>query len=173
MIHSLQSVCLVPCLALALTTLPTQVAAQQTTANFIDAEGSPSGIATLTPSTGGVLIAIEVNGLPAAQWVAFHVHENGSCDPASGHDSAGGHFNPSQTTHGLLTETGPHAGDMPNIWVDESGTARAEDFNPYVVLGEGENSILGRALMFHANADDHVSQPSGDAGDRLACAEIG
>lgn len=172
MTRPIQAACLAPCLALALAALSAPAAAQQASASFIDAEGNPSGTASLTASTGGVLFVVEVSGLPAGQWVAFHIHEHGTCDPASAHDSAGDHFNPTQTEHGLLTETGPHAGDMPNIWVDESGTARAEVFNPYVTLVEGENSVQGRSLMIHANADDHISQPSGDAGDRLACATI-
>jgi Cu-Zn family superoxide dismutase len=142
-------------------------------ASFVDAEGEANGSAELSsPATGGVLVRIEVNGLPAGQWVAFHVHETGSCDHASGHESAGGHFNPGSKEHGYLAASGPHAGDMPNQYVPEDGTLRAEVFNPAVTLADGENGIRGRALMIHAGADDYRSQPSGDAGDRLACAVI-
>lgn len=141
-------------------------------AAFIDASGEMSGSATLTGTPNGVLIEIEVNGLPADQWVAFHVHETGSCDPDTHHESAGGHFNPSDVEHGYLTETGPHAGDMPNQYVPADGVLRSQTFNPFVTLDDGEASIMGRALMVHAQADDYTSQPSGDAGDRLACAVI-
>jgi len=49
--------------------------------------------------------------MPPSSWLAIHVHETGNCDPASGHGSAGGHFNPSGIAHGWQSETGPHAGD--------------------------------------------------------------
>lgn len=165
-------------LALGLVLLPPFALAQEAqevqdlSATFVDAAGGEAGSATLTAAPGGVLIGVEVTGLPPGQWVAFHVHETGSCDPATRHESAGEHFNPSDTEHGFLSETGPHAGDMPNIWVDESGTARAEIFNPHVTLAEGDSTVHGKALMIHAGPDDHRTQPSGGAGDRLACAVV-
>ncbi|MDR7124271.1 superoxide dismutase family protein [Pseudotabrizicola sp. 4114] len=168
-----------PCLvAIGLAALPsfaigqTAQTMQTAEATFVDGEGAETGKAHLTGTPSGVLIGVEVNGLPPARWVAFHVHETGSCDHTGQHESAGGHFNPSNVEHGFLSETGPHAGDMQNIWVDDAGTARAEVFNPFVLLAEGENSILGRALMIHAEPDDHKTQPSGAAGERLACAVI-
>ena len=142
-------------------------------ASFVDAEGNSNGSAELSAvASGGVLVRIEVTGLPADQWVAFHVHETGSCDHTTGHESAGGHFNPSSAEHGYMAAEGPHAGDMPNQYVGADGTLRAEVFNAAVTLDEGEAGIMGRALMVHAGADDYESQPSGDAGDRLACAVI-
>ncbi|WP_323008578.1 superoxide dismutase family protein [Paracoccus sp. (in: a-proteobacteria)] len=125
-----------------------------------------------TPTPSGVLIQIEATGLPQNQWVAFHIHETGSCDHNTGHESAGGHFNPSDAPHGILSDGGPHAGDMPNVWADAEGTARAQVFNPLVTLAEGTNAIKGRALMIHAGPDDYSTQPTGGAGDRLACAVI-
>lgn len=110
--------------------------------------------------------------MPAGEWVAFHVHETGECDHASGHESAGGHFNPGGNEHGYMSANGPHAGDMPNQYVAADGAVRAEVYNHMVTLDEGEVGIVGRALMFHAKADDYESQPSGDAGDRLACGVI-
>lgn len=147
--------------------------AQDAQATFIGGDGEAIGSASLTPTaTGGVLIEIEVAGLPADNWVAFHVHETGVCDHSTGHTSAGGHFNPSEAPHGFLVDGGPHAGDMPNIWVDAEGNARVQVFNPLVSLDEGDAAIRGRALMIHAGSDDYTSQPTGDAGDRLACAVI-
>ncbi|NEX47907.1 superoxide dismutase family protein [Pseudotabrizicola algicola] len=159
--------------ALGLAVLPSTVLAQDAQATFVDQSGNEIGAATLTATDGGVLLRVEINGLPPRSWVGFHVHEIGTCDPASQHESAGDHFNPSGVEHGFLTDTGPHAGDMPNLWVDDAGVARAEVFNPFILLAEGQNSVLGRALMIHADPDDHASQPSGDAGERLACAVIG
>ncbi|MEO3385020.1 superoxide dismutase family protein [Mesorhizobium sp. CAU 1741] len=141
-------------------------------ADFVDANGESNGSADLVQTLTGVLITVEVSGLPSSQWVAFHVHETGSCDHTTNHESAGGHFNPTSQEHGYLAAEGPHAGDMPNQYVGEDGTLRAQVFNPFIKLGDGDNDVVGRALMIHAGADDYESQPSGDAGDRLACAVI-
>ena len=142
-------------------------------ANFIDADGKEAGTAELRHGPdGGVLIRLEVSGLPAGEWVAFHVHETGACDHTDDHKSAGGHFNPTSKEHGYLVDNGPHAGDMPNQRVDSEGMLRADVFNSAVTLDKAEAGILGRALMIHAKGDDYKSQPSGDAGDRLACAVI-
>ncbi len=160
--------------AAALLAVPA-AAQEQTTAaaKFVDAKGQASGTAELSEvAAGGVLIKLEVTGLPKDSWVAFHVHETGTCDHASGHESAGGHFNPAGAEHGYRSAKGPHAGDMPNQHVGADGTLRAEVFNAGVGLAEGDTGIRGRALMIHAKADDYSSQPSGAAGERLACAVI-
>ncbi len=146
---------------------------QTATATFVGKDGKEAGRASLTAAaSGGVLIEVEVTGLPANRWVAFHVHETGKCDAASHHESAGKHFNPGETEHGFLAAKGPHAGDMPNQYVGEDGTLRAQVFDSMVSLDDKKNGIRGRALMVHANSDDYRSQPSGDAGDRLACGVI-
>lgn len=149
------------------------LAQEEATASFVDAEGEAVGSAELWQlPAGGVLIRVEVTGLPEDGWVAFHVHETGSCDHATGHESAGGHFNPDSNEHGYMAANGPHAGDMPNQYVPADGALRAEVFNHAVTLADGDAGIRGRALMIHAEEDDHRSQPAGDAGDRLACAVI-
>lgn len=142
------------------------------TATFIDRDGQEVGTANLTDTPLGVLIELDVSGLPADQWVAFHVHETGMCDPATDHESAGDHFDPTAREHGYLAEGGAHAGDMPNQFVRADGTLRAHVFNAFVRLGEGTPDITGRSLVIHAGEDDYVSQPSGEAGDRLVCAVI-
>lgn len=139
---------------------------------FIDGAGGNPGMAELTQAGDGVLIELDLNSLPPAQWVAFHVHEHGSCDPATGHDSAGGHFNPAGREHGYLAAKGPHAGDMPNQYVSAEGALKGQVYLPGVTLAAGDTGITGRALMIHAKADDYKTQPSGDAGKRLACGVI-
>ncbi|MFU8863220.1 MAG: superoxide dismutase family protein [Rhodobacterales bacterium] len=141
-------------------------------ASFVDGEGQPNGSASLSQTNSGVLIEIEVQGLPAESWVAFHVHEGGTCNHEDGHESAEGHFNPGGAEHGFLPDGGPHAGDMPNQYVPESGVLRAQVLNTFVSLEDGDTDIRGRTLMIHAEPDDYQSQPSGDAGDRIACAVI-
>lgn len=169
---------MLPALGLAAFAMATAIpaAAQDLpTANidFLGTEGEPVGVATLTETGSGVLISIEVTGLPPSQWVGFHIHETGTCDHTDGHESAGAHYNPLEAEHGYFAEAGPHAGDMPNQYVPADGVLRAEVLNTFVTLDDGDTGILGRALMVHAGADDYESQPSGDAGDRLACAVIG
>jgi Cu-Zn family superoxide dismutase len=161
--------------ALALTGAPALAVAQENanaTAAFVDMEGTANGTATLTGTPGGVLIEIEISGMPPEQSVAFHVHETGSCDHETDHESAGAHFNPTDAEHGYLAEGGPHAGDMPNQYVDADGMLRSQVFNSMVTLAEGETGIRGRALMIHGGTDDYASQPAGEAGDRYACAVI-
>lgn len=148
------------------------VQAQDSQAVFLDTSGQQVGTATLHEAKTGVLIDVDIKGLSATGPVGFHIHEAGTCDPETAHNSAGGHFNPSGSDHGYLTETGPHAGDMPNLWLDENGNGQASAFNHLVTLNEGKNSISGRALIIHAGGDDYQTQPTGGAGDRLACAVI-
>jgi Cu-Zn family superoxide dismutase len=142
------------------------------TATFTSPKGETVGTAKLTGLAVGVLIEVEVRGLPANAWVGFHVHETGSCDHAGGHASAGGHYNPTRRAHGLLMAGGPHAGDMPNQYVPADGVLRAHVLNTFVTLDRGATGIVGRALMIHGGTDDYRGQPAGNAGDRQACAVI-
>lgn len=139
---------------------------------LVGAGGDQAGTATLTAMPLGVLVEIDAQGLPPDAWLALHIHERGACDPAGGHESAGDHFNPSGVSHGFAVEGGPHAGDMPNIHTNAEGAAKAQFFNTLIVLDQGENAVRGRALIIHAGPDDHATQPSGGAGDRLACGTI-
>ena len=93
-------------------------------AEFVNLAGAKIGTAILTETSQGVLIVLEVTGLPAGEWVAFHVHETGNCDHQTAHESAGGHLNSTNAEHGYLTERGPHAGDMPNQHVGADGVLR-------------------------------------------------
>jgi Cu-Zn family superoxide dismutase len=157
----------------AMTTVAAAQDKQTAVANFIGKDGKETGRASITAAaSGGVMIELEVSGLPANKWVAFHVHEIGKCDAATHHESAGKHFNPTNAEHGFLAVKGPHAGDMPNQYVGQDGVLRAQVFDGMVSLDGKEDGIRGRALMIHANSDDYRSQPAGDAGERLACGVI-
>jgi len=156
----------------ATTTVTIAQDAETVTVGFVDSAGKDNGTAQLTATPGGVLFELEITGLPRGQWVAFHIHETGSCDHISGHESAGGHFNPTGKKHGFLIENGPHVGDMPNQYVAADGILRAQVYNDDVELNRGKTGVRGRALMIHAQADDYESQPSGNAGKRLACGVI-
>lgn len=152
--------------------LPAAPALASATASFVDRTGKVVGSATLTDTGKGVLIEAEAKGLTPNRWVGFHIHETGTCAPDGQFKSAGGHYNPTGANHGYLDGKGPHAGDMPNQYVGADGTLRATVFNPMVRLEGGDAPIAGKALMIHGGPDDYRSQPSGDAGDRQACAAI-
>lgn len=144
-------------------------------AALLDGDGNPVGVVTLTETPfHGVLLRIEAWGLePGAR--AIHIHETGSCEPPE-FTSAGGHFNPAGRAHGLLHEHGFHAGDLLNLHVPASGRVAVEQYAPHVTLRSGTlNSLLdgdGTAVVIHAAGDDYLSQPTGDAGDRVACGVI-
>ncbi len=164
--------CSIVAASLVLALTGSSFAEQTASASFVNAAGEKNGLAKLMQTAKGVLIELEVTGLPAGQWIAFHVHETGTCDHQTEHKSAGGHFNPGKAEHGFLSANGPHAGDMPNQQVGADGTLRAQVFNTMVSLDGGENAIRGRALMIQGGKDDYKSQPAGDAGSRQACAVI-
>ncbi|MFD2259665.1 superoxide dismutase family protein [Chelativorans composti] len=145
----------------------------EATASFVNLKGETVGKATLVPASGGgVLIRMDVSGLPAGKELAVHIHQKGSCDPQTKFMSAEGHFNPGQMEHGFEADKGPHGGDLPNQFVDDQGKMRAEILAPRVSLDGKENGVKGRAIVIHAKKDDYKSQPAGDAGDRIACAVI-
>jgi Cu-Zn family superoxide dismutase len=134
-----------------------------------DRQGRPVGTVTLTETPHGLLVRGTVEGLHPGPH-AIHFHETGKCEPPF--TSAGGHFNPSQKTHGVLSPGGPHGGDLPNLVVPASGKLDFETFAPGLSLSSGPGAVLdsdGTAIVVHAKADDHVSQPAGDSGDRIAC----
>lgn len=140
--------------------------------SFTAADGNDVGTARLIGTGSGLLIRLDLQDMPADQWVAFHIHENGACDASGNFESAGGHWNVGNTPHGFLTATGPHSGDMPNQYVRADGRLLADVFNAQAFLTGETGNVMGRALVVHGGADDYETQPSGDAGDRIACAVI-
>lgn len=142
--------------------------------DMVNTSGNMIGTATLTQVDKGVNISIEATDLPKGTH-GFHIHEKGMCERPD-FKSAGGHFNPTDAKHGFDHPEGPHAGDLPNLEVGEDGTVKESFLAEMVTLKKGEkNSLLhegGTSLVIHAEADDNVSQPAGDAGDRIACGVI-
>jgi Cu-Zn family superoxide dismutase len=142
---------------------------------IMNAQGDKIGTATITSTRTGVRINVQVAGLAAGEH-GIHIHSIGKCEgPAF--SSAGGHFNPTNAHHGIhnpQTPT-PHLGDLPNLVVDASGNGQASFDLPGATLGNGSESLLhpgGTAIVIHAKADDLMSDPSGNSGDRIACGVI-
>lgn len=142
------------------------------TSNITAASGSlVSGKLRLAPSPNGVRITGEIGGLAPGSLHGFHVHEAGDCSAADA-SSAGGHFNPGATAHGSPQGRIRHAGDIGNLLADADGVARVNARITGVSLGNGADGILGRALIVDAAPDDYRTQPSGNAGARIACGMI-
>jgi Cu-Zn family superoxide dismutase len=110
----------------------------------------------------------DVDGLSPGKH-GFHVHEFGDC---SGDGSAtGSHFNPTNSKHGGPDSRERHVGDLGNLVADETGYAHYERVDKIISL-EGENSILGRSIVIHADPDDYTTQPTGASGTKIACGVI-
>ena len=142
-------------------------------ADIKNAEGKTIGTAFVRETKDGVLLTVNVRGLPEGLH-AVHVHSVGKCEgPAF--TSAGPHFNPMNKKHGLENAAGPHAGDLPDMYVEKNGVGRYEVLLDRIALGSGETSIFdadGSAIVIHVTADDNVTDPAGNSGDRIACGVI-
>lgn len=154
---------------------PGPALAQDARATLVDASGATVGEVELVAApAGGVLLVARLANLPPGIH-GFHIHRTGACEPPS-FDSAGGHFNPHGDDHGVLAHGGRHAGDLPNLHVPPGGAVTIELFLERVTLDENDDESLldadGSAVVIHANADDHQSQPAGEAGARIACGVI-
>ena len=141
----------------------------------INNEEKVLGTATFRQDTEGVVtLELALEGLSEGEY-GMHIHTVGLATAPTFED-AGGHFNPKEVEHGTESETGPHAGDLPNLVVGEDGTVNETIEIPNVSLDpEGENTLNstdGTSLIIHTGTDDYMTQPTGDAGDRQAAAVI-
>ncbi len=151
-------------------------AVSRATAIMYDVSGSPIGTAELWQDQSG-LVNVEVASLalPAGTH-GIHFHEVAKCEGgATAFSTAGGHYNPLGKQHGLSNPLGAHAGDAPNIVIPASGVGRVAFTSNRVTLTPGTISLFdadGSSIVVHANADDQVSQPSGNSGARIACGVV-
>ena len=145
----------------------------------------PRATAQLQPTTGNatsgsvsfvqkgnkVLVSGEIRGLKPNAEHGFHVHEKGDCSSGDGM-SAGGHFNPTGAPHGAHGMGMHHTGDLPSLKADAGGVARVNFESGSLAVGSGVTDIVGKGLIVHRDPDDYKTQPTGNAGPRLACAII-
>jgi Cu-Zn family superoxide dismutase len=159
-------------LAACVTTEPTGGAPMP----LINSAGQSIGTVRAWQTAGGVTFRIEARGLPHGVH-GFHVHSVGRCDAPS-FESAGPHWNPTNRKHGLNNPAGPHAGDLQNLTAAANGAiGETVTVSGATLLSPPgtPNALLdadGAALVIHAQADDHVTDPSGNSGGRIACAVI-
>ena len=128
-----------------------------------------TGTVTFAQRMSRVVVTAEVRGLAPGEH-GFHMHEKGDCSSGDGM-STGGHWNPDSRPHGPQGEA-HHAGDMPRLVADANGTAKASFSLEGVTVAAGPKSVVGRGLIVHKDPDDYKTQPTGNAGARVACAVI-
>jgi Cu-Zn family superoxide dismutase len=143
-------------------------------ATLIDSKGVNVGTVQITEDHNGVQVTVHAQNLPAGIH-AFHIHAVGKCS-APDFKSAGPHFNPSNKQHGHLNPNGNHAGDLGNITVKPDGTFTMTKKIDGLTLESGKNNSLfqsgGTAFVIHEKPDDEKTDPTGNAGNRIACGVV-
>jgi len=150
--------------------------------DFINADGDTVGAVSITDGPNGALFKVDLEGLSQG-WHGIHLHQVGDCsDGADGFKASGSHINPDGNEHGLLNVNGYERADMPNLYAGGDGRATASFFNSYVRVSPSEEAAAvvgagavlmdadGFAIVVHQSPDDHMTQPIGGAGARVACA---
>ena len=127
------------------------------------------GLVTFTKVKNGIKVVADIEGLTQGKH-GFHIHQYGDCSDPKG-KSAGGHFNPDGVKHAGHNSAIRHVGDFGNLIADKDGKAHIE-FIDNLIFFYGPNNIIGRGVIIHGSADDFKSQPSGNAGPRVACGAI-
>jgi superoxide dismutase, Cu-Zn family len=146
--------------------------APRAAANLQPTKGNKAaGTADFRQVADKVRVTANLSGLTPGREHGFHIHEAGDCSSGDGM-SAKGHFNPRGKPHGHPGSAERHAGDLQALRADSSGNARLEAELDIVTVAPGPTSIVGRGLIVHADPDDYKTQPTGNAGARLACAVI-
>ena len=140
--------------------------------DIVGVDGSTIGRLNILDGPNGLLIeaTIQPGGLTPG-WHGLHLHQVGDCSDAGEFKLSGGHVGKIPNGHGLLNPVGPEAGDIPNIWAASDGSAGYEAFTT-LISGAELSDEDGTAMIIHANRDDHITQPIGGAGPRVACAVI-
>ena len=142
------------------------------TAQLLSTKGSKAfGEATFEQVGDKVRVSIFVQGLKPGQEHGLHIHEVGDCSSGDGM-STKGHFNPQGKPHGHYSSANRHAGDLPALKANKSGRAKVEADVDIITVAPGPASIVGRGLIVHAAPDDYTTQPTGNAGARIACGVI-
>lgn len=159
--------------AAAIATAYAAPAVKPVVVQMMNGQGQSVGSITISQGSSGLNLKLDLKNLSPGVH-ALHVHQNAKCEgPAF--TTAGPHFNPDGKQHGTLNPMGSHAGDLPNITIGANGTLKKTITVKSVTMGDDSHSIFtngGTAFVIHAKPDDEKTDPSGNAGDRVACGTI-
>jgi len=144
-------------------------------ADIMNSQGAKVGSARITAAGDGVKVSVKVSNLSPGDH-GIHIHNVGKCEGPD-FKTAGPHFNPTGAHHGIhnTQDPKPHLGDLANLTISAGGTGSATFTVSGITLGDGPNSLFhdgGTSIVIHAKADDLMSDPSGNSGDRIACGVI-
>lgn len=129
-----------------------------------------SGTVSLSQlSDGSVEVQVNLTNVPPGTH-GFHIHEKGDCGDNG--NAAGGHYNPTATPHGAPDADPHHAGDFGNVTADANGNVNTRFTTRSITVAEGPTTAIGHAIILHANPDDLQTQPTGNAGARIACGVV-
>jgi Cu-Zn family superoxide dismutase len=146
--------------------------APRATAQLQPTQGNKTfGEATFEQVGDRVRVVVFVEGLKPGQEHGLHIHEAGDCSSGDGM-SAKGHFNPFGKPHGHPGGAERHAGDLPALKANKEGRANVQVDLDLITVTPGPASIIARGLIVHAAPDDYKTQPTGNAGARIACGVI-
>ncbi|WP_233355623.1 superoxide dismutase family protein [Henriciella litoralis] len=142
------------------------------TGDLMGVDGNTIGSVNLIEGPNGIAMNVSIEeGSLEPGWHAIHLHQTGDCSDTGEYKASGGHIGKIEGGHGLLNPDGPEKGDLPNLYVAADGSVEYETFTNLVAMSD----ILdddGSAAIIHEGRDDHMSQPIGGAGARVACAVI-
>ena len=142
-------------------------------AQLVDANGKAIGQVAISEDANGVTLKVTAAGLPAGTH-GVHLHEKGMCEGPK-FESAGAHWNPATKQHGRDNPMGAHLGDLANMEAADGAEASSTYLVAGVTVGGATNALAdadGSSLVVHAKADDYKTDPSGNSGDRIACAVL-
>lgn len=142
------------------------------TGDLMGNEGDTIGSVNMIEGPNGIVMEVSINeGGLTPGWHAVHIHQTGDCSDTGEYTASGGHVGKIEGGHGLLNPAGPEPGDLPNLYAFEDGSVNFETFTDLVALSDVMDDD-GGAIIIHEGRDDHISQPIGGAGGRIACAVV-
>ncbi|RIJ26042.1 superoxide dismutase family protein [Henriciella barbarensis] len=142
------------------------------TGDLLGNEGDTIGSVNMIEGPNGIVMEVSVSeGGLTPGWHAVHIHQTGDCSDTGEYTASGGHVGKVEGGHGLLNPDGPEPGDLPNLYAFEDGSVNFETFTDLVTLSDVMDED-GGAIIIHEGRDDHMSQPIGGAGGRVACAVV-
>ncbi|MEL6663881.1 MAG: superoxide dismutase family protein [Pseudomonadota bacterium] len=141
-------------------------------AEMIGSDGRVIGTVSIVEGPNGVLGEVTLQpGSMTPGFHGMHIHQVGDCSDVGVFTNSGGHLGLTPGGHGLMNSVGPETGDLPNLHVAKDGSAAMEFFSNYFSISDLRDED-NAAMIIHQNRDDHISQPIGGSGPRIACAVL-